>query len=344
MKAKNSHLTPKVNSKKAALNIDELFDKLISGEMASLSKAITLLESTNKNDNSIATLLVNKCQTYLTDQKRNTKRIAITGIPGVGKSTFIDKLGISIIEQGCKVAVLAIDPSSEKLKGSILGDKTRMEKLSLHPDAFVRPSPTSGSLGGVARKTRDSILLCEAAGFDFILIETVGVGQSETLAYQMVDLFMLLMIAGTGDELQGIKRGIMELADVIILNKTDQTEVKLLNKTKSVLIQALNYQSPNRINWKCKICEVSSLESKGIENVYQTLSDFFSKMEKSKQIESNRLNQNINWLELELKEAMWKHFSESTEVKELIYKNKKLLTEGKISVSNAVETIIEKLS
>ena len=200
------------------LSAADMVEGIVKGDVTILSQAVTLVESVNPDHQAKAQEVINKCLPY----SGNSIRVGISGVPGAGKSTSIDEFGIHVLkEKGGKLAVLAIDPSSERSKGSILGDKTRMEKLSTHPDSFIRPSPTAGSLGGVARKTRETIILCEAAGFDKIFVETVGVGQSETACHSMVDFFLLIQLAGTGDDLQGIKRGIMEICDAIVINKCD---------------------------------------------------------------------------------------------------------------------------
>ena len=215
--------------KRRKLSLDEYCQGILDGDRTILSRAITMIESSNPDHLALAQEIIERCLPH----SGNSLRIGITGVPGVGKSTFIEAFGKMLTGMGHKVAVLAIDPSSERTKGSILGDKTRMEQLSVDPDAFIRPSPSGSTLGGVARKTRETIVLCEAAGFDVILVETVGVGQSETVVKSMVDFFLLLMLAGAGDELQGIKRGIMEMADGLVINKADGD-----NKPKAVAAQA----------------------------------------------------------------------------------------------------------
>ena len=203
--------------KKRQLSVAEFVEGIVKGDITILSQAVTLVESVKPEHQVVAQEVIEKCLPH----SGNSVRIGISGVPGAGKSTSIDVFGLHVLEKGGKLAVLAIDPSSERSKGSILGDKTRMEQLSVHPKSFIRPSPSAGSLGGVARKTRETIVLCEAAGFDKIFVETVGVGQSETAVHSMVDFFLLIQLAGTGDELQGIKRGIMEMADGIVINKAD---------------------------------------------------------------------------------------------------------------------------
>ncbi len=214
----NPYLKNRPRRKKRELSVSDYVEGIVKGDVTVLSQAVTLVESVKPEHQALAQEVIEKCLPY----SGSSVRVGISGVPGAGKSTSIDVFGLHVLEEhGGKLAVLAIDPSSERSKGSILGDKTRMEKLSVHPKSFIRPSPSAGSLGGVARKTRETIVLCEAAGFDKIFVETVGVGQSETAVHSMVDFFLLIQLAGTGDELQGIKRGIMEMADAIVINKAD---------------------------------------------------------------------------------------------------------------------------
>ena len=218
----NPYLSSRKRPKRRVFSAGEYVEGIVKGDVTILSQAVTLVESVKPEHQALAQEVIEKCLPY----SGNSIRIGISGVPGAGKSTSIDVFGLHVLERGGKLAVLAIDPSSERSKGSILGDKTRMEKLSVHPASFIRPSPSAGSLGGVARKTRETIILCEAAGFDKIFVETVGVGQSETAVHSMVDFFLLIQLAGTGDELQGIKRGIMEMADGIIINKADGNNIE----------------------------------------------------------------------------------------------------------------------
>ena len=232
---------PKVNpyfhprKRRRTMTAGEYVEGILKGDVTVLSRAVTLVESLVPEHQALAQEVIEKCL----PSAGNSRRIGITGVPGAGKSTSIDEFGLHVLKDGGKLAVLAIDPSSERTKGSILGDKTRMEKLSIHPKAFIRPSPSAGSLGGVARKTRESIVLCEAAGFNNIFVETVGVGQSETAVHSMVDFFLLLQLAGTGDELQGIKRGIMEMADGIVINKADGDNIERANLAKAQFHRSL---------------------------------------------------------------------------------------------------------
>ncbi len=278
--------------KKQEYSVNYYVEGIISQNKTILSKAITLIESNLENHQKIAQQIIEKCLPY----SGNSIRIGITGIPGVGKSTFIETFGNYITQQNRTLCVLAIDPSSEKSKGSILGDKTRMETLSTNKNAFIRPSPTSGTLGGVARRTREIIILCEAAGFDTIIIETVGVGQSETLVNSMVDFFMLLMIAGAGDELQGIKRGIMEMADTIIFTKADGNNILKSKLAKTQFKNALHYFPAKASNWIATVSLVSALENIGIDNVWKTTEKYFETIGTNNFLENNRKEQTVRWL------------------------------------------------
>ena len=265
-------------------------DKLLKGDRRTLAKSITLVESSLPADNLEAQELLKNVLPHA----GKSFRIGITGVPGVGKSTFIENFGLYLISQGHKVAVLAIDPSSPLSGGSILGDKTRMELLSQNPHSFIRPSPSSGFLGGVSQKTRESILLCEAAGFDIILVETVGVGQSEYEAAGMVDFFSILMLPNAGDELQGIKKGILELADAIIINKADGDQLTMAMKAQSQYSSAIEFISQSS-NWKMKVTHCSALEKKNLDKIYEMMMDFKSQMILNGNLEQKRLSQNKAW-------------------------------------------------
>ncbi|MEI8136605.1 MAG: methylmalonyl Co-A mutase-associated GTPase MeaB [Bacteroidota bacterium] len=245
-------------------------DGILKGDIAILSKAITIIESQNENHQ----LLAEKIIDGIVGKIGNSFRLGITGVPGVGKSTFIESFGNEVLKHGLKLAVLAIDPSSDKTKGSILGDKTRMEELSVKKNVFIRPSPSSGNLGGVARSTYETILLCEAAGFDFIIIETVGVGQSEISVSKITDFFLLLMLAGAGDELQGIKRGIMEMADALVITKADGANLEKAKMVRAEYANAMHLFQAAESGWipKTKIC--SSIENKGIDEVYAMIEEY----------------------------------------------------------------------
>ncbi len=296
-------------------SVTDYTKNIIKGNIPYLSKAITLIESSKANDKIKATKLLHAILPYT----NNSIRIGITGSPGVGKSTFIESLGLFLIDLGKKVAVLAIDPSSSINKGSILGDKTRMENLVKQKSAYIRPSPAGDCLGGVAKKTKETILLCEAAGFDIILIETVGVGQSETIVHSMVDFFLLLKIAGAGDELQGIKRGIIEMADTIVINKADGDNMEKANLAKLEFKRALHLYPPKENNWLPQVTTCSALESIGIENIWNIIESFIKITKTNKWFEKNRKEQNKNWLLQSLNQHLQDDF----------YKNKKVIKELK---------------
>jgi LAO/AO transport system kinase len=274
--------------------------EIFKGNISALAQGITLLESTLKKDKENAQILLSNCL----PKSGNSIRIAITGVPGVGKSTFIETFGKNLTSQGKKVAVLAIDPSSEKTKGSILGDKSRMLELSNDNNAFIRPSPTSSTLGGVANKTRESIILCEAAGFDIILIETVGVGQSETTASNLVDFFLLLMLAGAGDELQGIKRGIMELANALVITKADGDNCQKAKNAALEYKRALHLFPAMDNGWVTKVSTCSALDNIGINTILKSIFKFNSQMLISGWKIKNRNDQNIYWLHVKVKEEL----------------------------------------
>lgn len=271
-----------------AKKIDEkqLIEAIKNGDRFALSRAITLAESTKIEHLEIAHNIINSFPPNL-----NTKRIAITGIPGVGKSTFIEALGSFLTNNGHKVAILAIDPSSNLSKGSILGDKTRMEDLARNDLAYIRPSATNGNLGGITSRTYEAILLCEAAGYEHIIIETVGVGQSETLVNQITDIFIFLQLPGSGDDLQGIKRGIMEIADIIFINKTDSFQEKLVKDAKSDLAQSLQFLPTKKSNWKRKTILGSGLKEKGIVELWETVENYFHQIKENNFYQENRILQ-----------------------------------------------------
>lgn len=263
---------------------DELLDGILKGNKRLLSKAITLIESKKPEHRENAEKLLKAVIPFT----GNSVRIGITGVPGAGKSTFIENFGKLAVQNGRKVAVLAIDPSSAINKGSILGDKTRMEDLAREENVFIRPSPSSGFLGGVANTTFETMLLCEAAGYDYILIETVGVGQSEVLVADISDVFLFLKIIGGGDELQGIKRGIMEMVDIIFINKVDEENLQKAKNTKLELKRALQFMPPKEKNWTVPVLLGSALNNKGLEEVYEKISDFISLKKKSGRFEEVR--------------------------------------------------------
>lgn len=269
-----------------------------------MGQGITLVESTLPRDFNEAEKLITLCMGV----PKKSIRIGITGVPGVGKSTFIETFGSYLTSQDKKVGVLAVDPSSAITKGSILGDKTRMEKLAKDPNAFIRPSPAQDALGGVARKTRETAILCEAAGFEIILIETVGVGQSETMVHSMVDFFLLLKLAGAGDELQGLKRGIMEMADAIVINKADGENLKPVKHALSEFKRALHLYPPKENTWSPKVLSCSSLENKGIDAVWNMILEFLELTQNNGHFTKNRTFQNKNWFLQTVEEQLKERF------------------------------------
>ena len=296
--------------KKPSLDIPHLARTIISGNHTALSQGITLVESTSPKHQKQAQELIEKCL----PKANKSVRVGITGVPGVGKSTFIEALGTYLTEKGSKVAVLAVDPTSSVSHGSILGDKTRMDALSQNPRAFIRPSASGDSLGGVARKTREAIILCEAAGFDTIIIETVGVGQSETIVHSMVDFFLLLKLAGAGDELQGIKRGIIEMADAIVINKADGDNEKAARLAKTAFAKALHLYPPKDSGWSPKVSTCSALEQEGITEVWDLISQYIKETKENSYFEQKRLDQNKYWLLQTIENSLKDNFYQNPEV------------------------------
>ena len=272
------------------LSIQEYKDGILKSNRFTLAKAITLVESTRAEDEKVANELIDAILPFT----GKSIRIGITGVPGVGKSTFIESFGTHLTNQERKVAILTVDPSSQLTKGSILGDKTRMELLSKNQNAFIRPSASRDSLGGVASRTRESMLLCEAAGFDVIIVETVGVGQSEVAVRSMVDFFLLLMLAGAGDELQGIKKGIMEMADALVITKADAGNVAKATEARADYQHALNFLRSTS-SWKPKVMTCSALEEKGIDDIWKLVRDFHQQMTSSGQFDKQREQQQLSW-------------------------------------------------
>ena len=270
----------------------ELVEGILKGDVTVLSRAVTLVESLSADHQAIAQEVIEKCLPH----SGRSRRLGITGVPGAGKSTSIDVFGLHVLRNGGKLAVLAIDPSSERTKGSILGDKTRMEKLAVHPSAFIRPSPSAGSLGGVARKTRETIVLCEAAGYDNIFVETVGVGQSETAVHSMVDFFLLIQLAGTGDELQGIKRGIMEMADGIVINKADGDNIDRARLAQAQFRSALHLFPPTASGWSPEVLTYSGYFELGIPEVWDMIDRYFAFVTANGYFERRRSEQSRYWM------------------------------------------------
>ncbi|HNX56524.1 MAG TPA: methylmalonyl Co-A mutase-associated GTPase MeaB [Prolixibacteraceae bacterium] len=300
------------NKKKKTLSVAQYVDGILNGDITILSQAVTLVESSKPDHQEIAQEIILKCLPF----SGNSVRIGITGVPGVGKSTFIEAMGKFITSKGEKLAVLAIDPSSERTKGSILGDKTRMEELSSDPLAYIRPSPSAGSLGGVARKTRETIILCEAAGYKNIFIETVGVGQSETAVHSMVDFFLLLMLAGAGDELQGIKRGIMEMADAITINKADGNNVERAGLARIQYQNALHLFPATESGWKPKVLTCSAYMKTGISEIWETIDEYLSMTRGNNYFQYRRNEQSKFWMYETINEQLRNDFYQNETISE----------------------------
>lgn len=324
--------------KNQQFDVKYYLDGIQNKDLPILSKAITVLESTKPEHQSIADELIERCLPL----SGNSIRIGVTGIPGVGKSTFIESFGKFLIEtEQKKIAVLAIDPSSTKSKGSILGDKTRMNFLSTSPNAFVRPSPSAGTLGGVAKATRESIILCEAFGFDTIIIETVGVGQSETEVNSMVDFFLLLMLAGAGDELQGIKRGIMEMADAIVINKTDIENANRVKLAQQHYINALHLFPANENGWIPKVESCSAINTSGIPAVWKIITQYKEQTYNNGCFDKKRKQQAKYWLSETINSSVLAMFYNNPTIKLLLQKIEKDVVDGKTSPFKAAKILLD---
>ena len=311
-----------------------LANRLLQGDRAALAQAITCLES---GPEEMAADIVRLCLPH----SGKSVRMGITGVPGVGKSTFIDTFGMALLEAGKKVAVLAVDPSSPISKGSILGDKTRMERLAADDRAFIRPSPSSETLGGVARKTRETIIVCEAAGYDIILVETVGVGQSETAVHSMTDFFVLLMLAGAGDQLQGIKRGIMEMCDAMIITKADGNNAGNATRAKAEYASALHLFPAREDGWFPPVMTTSALEQKGIDDVVMLLANYTAWMRERGLMNDRREKQKLSWLHEELRAKIVERFYENADVKLRLEAMERRVADGAISPFQAASDILK---
>lgn len=323
-------------SRKKLFEDSQLATKLLDRDKTALSRGITLVESNQKEHQAIAEKLIEECLPHA----HKSIRIGITGVPGVGKSTFIEAFGSFLIQKGKKVAVLAVDPSSSVSHGSIMGDKTRMENLVTEEDAFIRPSPSGDSLGGVARKTRESIILCEAAGFDVILIETVGVGQSETTVHSMTDFFLLLKLAGAGDELQGIKRGIIEMADAIVINKADGDNMKAARDARLEFKRALHLYPPKASEWQPKVSLCSALEETGIHEVWEMILEYKSLVDENNYFEDNRHNQNKFWLLQTINEHLKNRFYQDPKIKKALENQLKAIANNETTPFAAAKLLL----
>ncbi|WP_303318022.1 methylmalonyl Co-A mutase-associated GTPase MeaB [Flavivirga abyssicola] len=322
--------------RRAEINTDTLVSSILNKDITALSRAITLVESKNPTHLKKANKIIKACLPHA----NKSIRIGITGVPGVGKSTFIEVLGKHITSKGKRVAVLAIDPSSSLTKGSILGDKTRMEDLVKDTNVFIRPSASGDSLGGVARKTREAIILCEAAGFDVIIIETVGVGQSETTVHSMVDFFLLLKLAGAGDELQGIKRGIIEMADVIAINKADGDNLKRAKLAKVEFNRALHLYPEKLSDWQPKVTICSALENEGIDTIWELILDYVIITSKNNYFQEKRHEQNKFWLIQTIEEQLKSVFFNRQEVKKELENQMQLIEANKTTPFAAADYLL----
>ncbi len=314
-----------------------LFAKILAGDTVALSSGITLIESQLPEHRALANELIQKCL----PMSGNSIRIGITGVPGVGKSTFIEHFGGLFTEVGKKVAVLAVDPSSAVSRGSILGDKTRMNDLAVNPSVFIRPSPAGETLGGVARKTRESILLCEAAGYSIILIETVGVGQSEVMVKSMVDFFLLLMLSGAGDELQGIKKGIMEMADALAITKADGDNARRAEMAANEYTNALHLFPPNQNDWIPKVFTCSALDGKNMTRAKDIIESFENHVRINGFFEQNRREQDKKWLRETLKELILSGFFANSELMEKLKGNEQRVIDGEITSFQAADELYQ---
>ncbi len=324
--------------KHESIDIPKLASEVRAGQRTSLSKAITLIESANNEHKDQAQKLLQELLPFT----GNSIRIGITGVPGAGKSSFIEAFGTMLCEMGKKVAVLAIDPSSTLSGGSILGDKTRMEELSRNKRAFVRPSPSAGTLGGVHKKSRETMLLCEAAGYDVILIETVGVGQSETYVRGMVDFFLLLVLTGAGDELQGMKKGIMELADGIIVHKSDGDNIRKAKKTVREYLQILHFLQPATPGWMSRALPVSSIEKTGLTDVWEMICQFEQAIKSSSVWDSRRLEQTKEWFHTMIRDSLIDSFFQNADRKTQVKLLEEAILRGEMTVTQGVSKLFSK--
>lgn len=325
------------NKKKHSRSVQQYVDGILRGDITILSQAVTLVESSKPEHQEIAQEIIVKCLPF----SGNSVRIGITGVPGVGKSTFIEAMGKHLTSKGSKLAVLAIDPSSERTKGSILGDKTRMEDLSTDQNAYIRPSPSAGSLGGVARKTRETIVLCEAAGFNHIFIETVGVGQSETAVHSMVDFFLLLMLAGAGDELQGIKRGIMEMADAITINKADGNNIEKAGLARVQYMNALHLFPATDSGWKPRVLTCSAYLKTGIGEIWNTIDEYLALVKSNGYFQHKRNEQSKFWMYETINEQLRNSFYQNEQIKLLMEESEKKVLKEEVSSFVAAKKLLD---
>ncbi len=329
----------RMRQRRQELPAGEMVEGILKGNTTILSQAVTLVESVNPQHQAKAQEVIAKCLPY----SGKSIRVGISGVPGAGKSTSIDAFGIHVLkEYGGRLAVLAIDPSSERTKGSILGDKTRMEKLAVHPDSFIRPSPTAGSLGGVARKTRETIILCEAAGYDKIFVETVGVGQSETACHSMVDFFLLLQVAGTGDELQGIKRGIMEISDGIVINKCDGDNVDRCHMAATNFRNALHFFPASESGWMPKVLCYSGFFGTGIKEIWDMIYEYVSFTRQNGYFDYRRNEQAKYWMYETINEQLRLSFYNNPVIKAQLQGAEQAVLEGRQTSFVAAQNLLDR--
>ena len=309
---------------------------VLARDRRALAKTITLIESSLPAHQEMARKIIDRLIPYA----GKAVRLGITGVPGVGKSTFIESLGTMLVRKGHQVAVLAVDPSSKRSGGSVLADKTRMEKLAVEKNAFIRPSPSGDTLGGVARKTRETMMICEAAGFDVMIVETVGVGQSETAVASMADFFLVLMIAGAGDELQGIKKGILELADAVVVNKADRDNIEKTEFARKQYESALRFLAPSSPTWTPPVMTCSALEMIGIEKIWEIVLDHRKKLLATGELEANRKRQAVDWLWSLIKEGLKERFYQNPDVKKILPKITKEVENGTIASALAANRLL----
>jgi len=315
---------------------EEYVQGVLKGDRRVLSKTITMIESALDRHKDIARAILDR----LLPHAGGAVRLGITGVPGVGKSTFIESLGMALIHKGHKVAVLAVDPSSTRSGGSIMADKTRMEQLAVQTDAFIRPSPSGGTLGGVARKTRESMLVCEAAGFDVMIVETVGVGQSETAVASMVDFFLVLMLAGAGDELQGIKKGVLELADAIAITKADGDNVDKALQAARAYASALHLLSPASAHWQPPVLTCSAVALEGVDAVWETVLEHRQKMQVSGEFDINRRSQALDWLQALVDDGLRERFRRHPQIRQHLPRYQRDVARGDTSPTIAAQELL----
>lgn len=320
-------------------HLDDLIAGVRSGDRPMLARAITIVESTRPDHREAAETLLESCLPPVP----SSFRMGVTGVPGAGKSTFIDAVGTKLADAGRKIAVLAVDPTSEVSRGSILGDKTRMQRLAAHPNAFVRPSPSGGRAGGIAHRTREAIFLCEAAGFETVFVETVGAGQAETAVHSMVDFFLLLALAGAGDELQGIKRGIVEMADAVVITKADGENEAPAEEARAQFQYALQMFPPAESGWKPRVHAASALTGKGLDEVLRTMDDYEALARESRYFEQNRRRQGRYWLRETLERRLLERLYDHPPVRASIEEFERKVENGEISASAAAEAVLEAL-